>query len=359
MGYHLLNQRLKERRVLPYFRQSDYLAKRLGQTVLEWFEPELSLKKSTLEDFLYGKRGSALTRSSDACRVLLADFFQNYCQSFIKRSWAAGSPRLRRGVVYAFVIALVATVWTVRRLEYNYVEAKLQSHNNYTEMDMPSPKPKKRKRPESLPLLEQSGNNSEEVGSDVLEGSKPELSLEEVKTIEDFHIMVKGVCIDSELPDDVRMNYYKLCTARKELLHDELAEGLYHKLVAGMIGETVNIANKIKNCQITTTKGEFETWDNHLKSFVIMGMKVKFLRERIATLSKIVLESEANLDVQKYVEAKGEHKRVEDDIQSLTEKLVGLKESSRKSKRIVDGLKEKIEVHEEKLQKQVDAFKIV
>ncbi|PWA59910.1 B3 DNA binding domain-containing protein [Artemisia annua] len=227
------------------------------------------------------------------------------------------------------------------------------------EMDMPSPKPKKRKRPESLPLLEQSGNNSEEVGSDVLEGSKPELSLEEVKTIEDFHIMVKGVCIDSELPDDVRMNYYKLCTARKELLHDELAEGLYHKLVAGMIGETVNIANKIKNCQITTTKGEFETWDNHLKSFVIMGMKVKFLRERIATLSKIVLESEANLDVQKYVEAKGEHKRVEDDIQSLTEKLVGLKESSRKSKRIVDGLKEKIEVHEEKLQKQVDAFKIV
>nr|GEU64303.1 B3 DNA binding domain-containing protein [Tanacetum cinerariifolium] len=230
------------------------------------------------------------------------------------------------------------------------------------EMHMPS-KPKKRKRPKSLPLLEQSGNNSEEVGLEVLEGSttsKPELSLEELKTIEDFHIMVKGVCIDSELPDDVRMNYYKLCVARKELLHDELGEGLNQKLVAGMIGETVNIANKIKNCQIGTTKGEFEAWDNHLKSFGILEMKVEFLRERIPALSRIVSESEGNLDVQKYVEAKREHKRVEDDIQSLTEKLVGLKESSRKFKRTVDGLKEKIEVHEEeKLHKQLNAFKIV
>ncbi|PWA47924.1 B3 DNA binding domain-containing protein [Artemisia annua] len=255
-------------------------------------------------------------------------------------------------------------VYIIRADNLNEVDGALcllnMEEQMVPEMDMPSPKPKKRKRPKSLPLLEQSGNNSEEVGSEVLEGSKPELSLEEVKTIEDFHIMVKGVCIDSELPDDVRMNYYKLCTAREELLHEELAEGLNHKLVAGMIGETVNIANKIKNCQITTTKGEFETWDNHLKSFSIMGMKVEFLRERIATLSRIVSESEANLDVQKYVEAKREHKRVEDDIQSLTEKLVGLKESSRKFKRSVDGLKEKIEMHEDKLQKQVNiAFKIV
>ncbi|GKB37962.1 hypothetical protein Tco_0882904 [Tanacetum coccineum] len=230
-------------------------------------------------------------------------------------------------------------------------------------MDMPSPKPKKRKRPKSLPLSEQSGNNREEVGLEVLEGSttsKPELSLEELKTIEDFHIMVKGVCIDPEsLQMHVKKNYYKLCVARKELLHDELAEGLNQKLVAGMIGETVNIANKIKNCQISTTKGEFEAWDNHLKSFGILGMKVEFLRERIPALSRIVSESEGNLDVQKYVEAKREHKRVEDDIQSLTEKFVGLKESSRKFKRTVDGLKEKIEVHEEKLQKQLNAFKIV
>ncbi|PWA66428.1 DNA-binding pseudobarrel domain-containing protein [Artemisia annua] len=267
-------------------------------------------------------------------------------------------------IVFHLVEPYKFKVYIIRADNLNEVDGALcllnMEEQMVPEMDMPSPKPKKRKRPKSLPLLEQSGNNSEEVGSEVLEGSKPELSLEEVKTIEDFHIMVKGVCIDSELPDDVRMNYYKLCTAREELLHDDLAEGLNHKLVAGMIGETVNIANKIKNCQITTTKGEFETWDNHLKSFVIMGMKVEFLRERIATLSRIVSESEANLDVQKYVEAKREHKRVEDDIQSLTEKLVGLKESSRKFKRIVDGLKEKIEMHEDKLQKQVNiAFKIV
>lgn len=244
--------------------------------------------------------------------------------------------------------------------------------------DSPSPTKKKSKRPKSVPLItvqkkqkvstppleinsrlmEQSGNDSEEVGSEVVEGSrtsKPNLSFQEVGTFEDFHIMVKGTCIDSEFPDDVRRNYYKLCISRNELLHDALPEGMYCKLVAGMIGETVNIANEIKNCKPTTTKEEFEAWDNSLKSFGLLGMKVGFLRDRIVTLSRLMFESEGRLDVQKYMEAKNEQEHVEDEIISVSLKLVELKETSRNLKGIVDGLKPKSERYEVMFQEEVNS----
>lgn len=206
--------------------------------------------------------------------------------------------------------------------------------------------------------MEQSGNNSEEIGSEVLEGSKPSkpnLSFQELNTFKDFHIMVKGVCIDSELPDDVRMNYFKLCMDRKELLHDCLPENFYYKLVAGMIGETVSIANDIKNCKLTTTKEEFNGWDNSLKSFSLLGMKVEFLRERIHTLSRLALESESRLDFKRYTEAKNEQKRVEGDMKRLTDELKKLKESCREIQGVIDGLKQKAGKYEEKFQEVVNA----
>ncbi|KAJ0494880.1 putative transcription factor B3-Domain family [Helianthus annuus] len=113
--------------------------------------------------------------------------------------------------------------------------------------------------------------------------SKPNLPFQELVAFKDFHVMVNGVCIDSELPDDVKMNYFKLCKDRKEFLHDCLPEKFYHKLVAGMIGEIVNIANEINNFKLTTTKEELDAWDNTLRSFSQMGMKVGFLRQKIAT----------------------------------------------------------------------------
>lgn len=198
----------------------------------------------------------------------------------------------------------------------------------------------------------------QEIVSEVLEGSrpsKPELSSQELKTFQDFHIMVKGQCIDSELPEDVRMGYYKLCISRKELLHDNLPEGLYPKLVAGMIGETVNIANEIKNCKLTVTTEEFNVWDNSLKSFEILGMKVGFLRARIGKLCKVVSESECRFDIQRFKEAKNEKKQIEDEIDDVAKKLVGLKERCGKLDAIVGGLKEKVGRHEVKFLEEVDA----
>ncbi|XP_024973592.1 B3 domain-containing protein Os01g0234100-like [Cynara cardunculus var. scolymus] len=270
-------------------------------------------------------------------------------------------------------------VYIIRANYLNEVDGALSLLNleAHTETDAPSSTTQS-KRPKSLPLIvvqkkhklstprsqmsnhpiDHSGNDSEEVRSEVLEGSrpsKPDLSFQELKTFEDFRIMVKGTCIDSELPDDVRMNYYKLCNSRKEILHDSLPEGLYYKLVAGMIGETVNIANEIKNLKITTTKEELEVWDNSLKSFNLMGMKVGFLCDRIHMLARIAFESEGRVDIERYTKAKNEQKGFKDEIEKVTERLAELNESHRKMEGIVDGLKQKVGKHEMKFQKEVDA----
>ncbi|KAJ9564198.1 hypothetical protein OSB04_000164 [Centaurea solstitialis] len=140
---------------------------------------------------------------------------------------------------------------------------------------------------------------------------------------------------------------------RKEILHDSLPDSLYYKLVAGMIGETVNIANEIKDLKITTTKEEFEVWDNSLKSFELLGMKVGFLRDRIRLLARIVFESEGRVDIEKYTEAKNEQKRIEDEIKKVTERLVELNESGRKMEGVVDGLKQKVARLEMEIQKEL------
>ncbi|XP_024978459.1 B3 domain-containing protein Os01g0234100-like isoform X2 [Cynara cardunculus var. scolymus] len=249
----------------------------------------------------------------------------------------------------------------------------LEAHTEQITPVTPSPKTKRSKHTEPLSLtvvekkhkktppssrsippsqlsshrIEHSGNDSEEVGSEVLEGSrpsKPVLLFQEVKAFEEFRIVVKGLCIDSELPDDVRASYYKLCLDRKQFLHDGLREGLYYKLVAGMIGETVSIANEIKNCKPTTTKEEFGVWDDSLRSFELLGMKVGFLRDRIHTLATLV--SEGALDMKRYVEARNEQKRIKDEIKKLTEKISELKENARKFERISGSLKRKAEKYE-------------
>ncbi|XP_071703107.1 B3 domain-containing protein Os01g0234100-like [Rutidosis leptorrhynchoides] len=208
----------------------------------------------------------------------------------------------------------------------------------------------------SIHHAEQS-NDSEEFGSEVLEGSRttiPELSYHDFENFENFRIMVNGVCIDAELSDDVRMDYYKLCFYRKELLHDTVCKNTYHKLVAGMIGETVIIANKIKNCDFTIPKEEFDAWDNSLKCFALLGMKVEFLRDKILELSRLIDESEYRVVFERYAETKNEQKRIEDEIKSMTKRLVELNESFRKLKDVEDGLKEKTRMHQVKFQELLD-----
>ncbi|GJU34760.1 B3 DNA binding domain-containing protein [Tanacetum coccineum] len=160
-----------------------------------------------------------------------------------------------------------------------------------------------------------------------------------------FNIVYRGLCIDNELSDDMRSSYYRLCSQKKQLLHDGLPEGLYTKLVVGMIGQTVNIAAKIKNTKLNTTKEELENWDNILKAFELLGMKVAFLRDKIHLLATFLSESEAAPDIQSYTESKCEIERVEREIPKLKGRLKTLKETAKCTK-VLDSFRRKVEPYE-------------
>ena len=118
------------------------------------------------------------------------------------------------------------------------------------------------------------------------------------------------------------------------------------KLVAGMIGETVSIAAKIKNTQLTTAKEELETWDSILNVFKLLGMKVGFLRDKKHLLATFLFEEEMEPDIQSYIKSKYELERVESKIPKVEEKLKALKESAKKCANVLDSLRHKVETYE-------------
>ncbi|KAK6116245.1 hypothetical protein DH2020_050041 [Rehmannia glutinosa] len=236
----------------------------------------------------------------------------------------------------------------------------------------------KKRRPKSLPLTvvqqkkhkdgplgpqfrqpeEQSGNDSDEVASEVLEGTKSNASsfhFKDVKSFEDFQIMVNGACVDSELPEDIRRTYYELCCSKNAYLHDRLLPGLYSKLAAGMIVETINIANLMRGCNLSTPRQDFEVWEKSLRSFELLGLNVGFLRARLRRLLSLAYDSEGAIDVRRYIEAQKERRRTEDEIEKLEAKLFELKEISAKYGRDVENLQAKAESYEVKFQEEVNA----
>ncbi|KAL4582306.1 hypothetical protein LXL04_006853 [Taraxacum kok-saghyz] len=232
----------------------------------------------------------------------------------------------------------------------------------------PIPKPKKRKNPFTLEkkknhkkptpspepimsateVLEHSGTNSE---SEILE---PSMLPHNLKSFENFQIIVNGQSIDSELPPQVKLTYYKLCLHKKQTLHDSIRGSLYHKLIAGMIGETVNIAREVKNCKLTISKEELEAWDNSLMSFEILGMEVGFLREKVRRILRLVFESGFGGDVRRYVEAKKEEKVMEEDILRVRAKLLELKMKLTNFGGVLGELKDKAEKYMIEFRDEVD-----
>ncbi|KAL0343683.1 UNVERIFIED_CONTAM: B3 domain-containing protein [Sesamum angustifolium] len=236
----------------------------------------------------------------------------------------------------------------------------------------------KKRRPKSLPLTvvqkkkekeeplvpqlgqpeEQSGNDSDEVASEVLEGTKfsgSSFHFKDVKSFEEFHIVVNGVCIDSELPEHIRQKYYDLCCSKNAFLHDRVLPGLYSKLAAGMIVETINIADVIRGCKLNTPRKDFEVWEKSLRSFELLGLNVGFLRARLRRLLSLAFDTEGALEVRRYWETQKERSRTEEEIQKLEAQLVELKELSAKYDHERENLKTKAESYELKFQEEVDA----
>ncbi|EEF38757.1 hypothetical protein RCOM_1407360 [Ricinus communis] len=237
----------------------------------------------------------------------------------------------------------------------------------------------KRKRPRSLPLAvvqknnkkssrsrlsvpktgqlaEQSENDSEEVGSEVLEGFKlslPAVQFEDVKSFENFNILVDGLVLDSELSEDIRRKYYKLCCSQNAFLHESLIKGINFKLIAGIISETVNIADAIRASNLTTSSDEFDTWDKTLNASEQFGMKVGFLRARLSQLVSLAFDSEGATKTRRYIEARTERVNTEDEIRNLEAKLEELKAANEKFGADIESLKLKAESYEIKFQEEV------
>ncbi|KAH8503392.1 hypothetical protein H0E87_014605 [Populus deltoides] len=203
---------------------------------------------------------------------------------------------------------------------------------------------------------EQSENDSEEVGSEVLEGFKlslPAVQFKDIKSFEDFNILVDGLLLDSELSEDIRNKYYKLCCSQNAFLHDNLIKGVNLKLIAGIISETVNIADAMRACTLNTSRDEFATWDKALKASELFGMNVGFLRSKLGLLLSLAFDSEGATKTRRYIEARFKRVRTEDEIRNLEAKLVELKETYERYGADVERLKSKAEGYELKFQEQV------
>ncbi|XP_076932716.1 B3 domain-containing protein Os01g0234100-like [Bidens hawaiensis] len=139
--------------------------------------------------------------------------------------------------------------------------------------------------------------------------------------IDDFSIVVDDLIIDSEIPKDFQVKYYELCHSQNSYLHENLVKGLNVKLAAGVILQTVTVADAIRACKVGVTRDDFDTWDKTLKSFEELGMKVGFLRARISKLIGLLFESKELLETKK-----NEQVKVEDEMRIMSEKLCGLKD---------------------------------
>ncbi|XP_024020017.1 B3 domain-containing protein Os01g0234100 isoform X2 [Morus notabilis] len=235
----------------------------------------------------------------------------------------------------------------------------------------------RKKRPKSLPLsvvqkkkrkpglprsvpkpAEQSENNSEEGASEVLEGSKSSgaaIQFQDVKTFENFSIQVDGLLLDSEVPEDIRKTYYKLCCSQNAFLHDDVIKGMNKKLIVGTITETVHIANAIKVCTLTTSRDDFSAWDKSLKAFELLGMNVGFLRARLSQLAGLAYKSEVSIDTRRYVESRAERARAETGMKDIETKLAELKDAFDKFDATVQCLGSQAESYEHKFQQEVIA----
>ncbi|XP_059314035.1 B3 domain-containing protein Os01g0234100-like [Lycium ferocissimum] len=173
------------------------------------------------------------------------------------------------------------------------------------------------------PVTDQCGNDSDNT-SEVLEGirfSESRIEFKDVKDYSGFNILVDGLIIDSEVPAHTRTKYYDLCSTQNSFLHDHLLGGLNVKLAAGMITETVNIADAIRASKMSTPREYLDTWDNTLKGFECLGMGVGFLRARLSKLVSLSCESK-NILASKKVELA----EAKEEMRNLEEKVLKVKQ---------------------------------
>ncbi|XP_059654933.1 B3 domain-containing protein Os01g0234100-like [Cornus florida] len=151
---------------------------------------------------------------------------------------------------------------------------------------------------QSIDNGDQAIDNGDYTSFEGIRFSESTVDFKDVKCFENFTILVDGLVMDSQVPQHLRVKYYELCRSQEAFLHDHLVKGLNFNLAAGIISETVNIADAIRASKPTTSQDDFTTWDRTLKAFEDLGMNVGFLRARLNRLLTLAYES------QKVIESK-------------------------------------------------------
>uniref|UniRef100_A0A803NKP5 TF-B3 domain-containing protein n=1 Tax=Cannabis sativa TaxID=3483 RepID=A0A803NKP5_CANSA len=171
---------------------------------------------------------------------------------------------------------------------------------------------------------EQSDKDTEVLGPEALDGirlsDESAVSFDQVKHLDDFNILVNGLIINSELPKYLLAKYYELCCSQKAFLHENILEGLNCKLVAGVISETINIADAIRASKISSSVNDFTTWEKTLKAFEGLGMNVEFLCYRLEQLVSLASKSK------RYEKVKVEHKDAKEELRNLEAKMLVVKD---------------------------------
>ncbi|CAN6544279.1 unnamed protein product [Malus baccata var. baccata] len=173
-------------------------------------------------------------------------------------------------------------------------------------------------------ISDHSGNDIEDLGFEVLDGlwlSESNVAFKEVKSVENFNVLVNGLNINSEFSKHLLTKYYDLCCSQNSFLHELLIEGLNCKLISGAISETINIADAIRSCSVTTLGGNFSAWYKTLKAFEGLGMNVGFLRTRLDQLVSLASRSK------RFKEARLEKEQAEEEMRRLEAKLLVVKDA--------------------------------
>ncbi|KAL8092225.1 B3 domain-containing protein Os01g0234100-like [Apium graveolens] len=185
-----------------------------------------------------------------------------------------------------------------------------------------------------------------DAAADNFEGirfSQSVVDFKDVKSFENFNVVVDGLIIDCKIQQHLRVKYYELCCSQKSYLHDQLIDGMNLQLIVGVILETINIADAIRFSKPTTCEN-LKEWDNTLKAFEILGMKVGFLRARIDKLLSLSSDLEEALKRKILEKVKAE------------EELKALKIKSYSVKQVIENSKYEIEAMKKKVGRLEDVF---
>ncbi|KAL8045359.1 hypothetical protein ABFX02_08G108400 [Erythranthe guttata] len=210
----------------------------------------------------------------------------------------------------------------------NIIETKTRNkYPNPLVQDNNNNQKKKKKTKKNIPTT-----SDDAEMADGIKFSESRLDFKDVNCFQDFSIHLDGgLVIDSEVPRHQKKKYYDLCRSQNTFLHENLVRGLNTKLAAGIISETINIADAIRAS--TTPHEHLESWDKTLKAFEDLGMSVGPLRARIREMMSLYRDSRARIELMRK-----ERAEAEGVMKELSERLSNVKTCVEKYDAIIDDL---------------------